>query len=230
MKNENVDIAGNEKAQALTAAEKIDALVMLLLEKKKIDVTPADYAGALETFHGDLESAKVARKTSLETAIAATTAKLQSNIRRVVLGVVFVALIAALLSSGLLVIFEPALDPATMPVNSSSLLTLLGFVVALAAYLATLARTLKDKITALKEKAKIDAAQIAAHAENLMRVIRAEALLVTVGLLTTGRIVVGPLMNAKVLAFDYFLTLYMVFIILYLAYLHARQWTYSAIS
>jgi hypothetical protein len=99
--------------------------------------------------------------------------------------------------------------------------------VALAAYLATVARSLKDKITALKEKTQFDANQITRHAENLMRIIRAEALLVAVGMSTIGRMIVGPLMNVDVTAFDYFLLIYMVFTILYLCYLHAKQWTYN---
>jgi uncharacterized membrane protein len=84
-------------------------------------------------------------------------------------------------------------------------------------------------MTELKEKPTFDAAEIAKHAENLMRIIRAEALLVSLGLLTMGRIIIGPLLNVSIDAFDYFLLVYLILIILYLGYLHAKQWTYTSL-
>jgi len=69
-------------------------------------------------------------------------------------------------------------------------------------------------MTALKEKPIFDVQQMVSHAENLMRIIRTEALLVSLGVLTMGRMLIGPLMNFPPTAFDYFLLVYMVFIII----------------
>ena len=227
MANGDVHITKDEKLDTLTCAEMIDCLVTLLIEKNILDIKPEEYAGALDKYYNQLEAAKQSRKASRDQQLDAVKQKLQGNIKKVVVGIILVAFLAALASVLLLTVFKPALRPSTMPVNSGTLLTFLGFVVALAAYLATVARSLKDKITALKEKTPFDANQITPHAENLMRIIRAEALLVAVGMSTIGRMIVGPLMNVDVTAFDYFLLVYIVFTILYLCYLHAKQWTYN---
>ncbi len=227
MANSDSHITKDEKIETLTCAEMIDCLVMLLIEKNIITIKPEEYAGALDKCYNQLEDAKQRRKVLREQQLDATRKSLQGNIRKVVVGIVLVTFLAALVSVSLLVVFQATLRPSTMPVNSGSLLTFLGFVVALAAYLATVARSLKDKITALKEKTPFDANQITPHTENLMRIIRAEALLVAIGMMTMGRILVGPLMNVEVMAFDYFLLVYMVFTILYLGYLHAKQWSYN---
>jgi hypothetical protein len=151
--------------------------------------------------------------------------KTPSKHKNVVVGIMLVTILAALVSLALLAIFKPTLDPSTMPLHSGTLLTFLGFIVALAASLATVARALKDKIT-LKEKTNFDAEQIA----NTRRILceLSGRKLVWIGVMTMGRILVGPLMDVKVLDFDYFLLVYMVFTILYLGYLHAKQWTYQS--
>lgn len=227
MANGDVRITKDEKLETLNCAEMIDCLVTLLIEKNILTIKPEEYAGALDRYSNQLEAAKQSRKVSRDQQLDAMKQRLQGNIRKVVVGIILVTLLAVLVSVSLLVVFKPTLRPSTMPVNSGTLLTFLGFVVALAAYLATVARSLKDKITALKEKTPFDAKQITPHAENLIRIIRAEALLVAVGMMTIGRIIVGPLMNVDVTDFDYFLLIYMVFTILYLCYLHAKQWTYN---
>jgi hypothetical protein len=227
MVNGDVHITKDEKIETLTCAEMIDCLVTLLTEKNILTINPEEYAGALDKYYNQLVAAKQSRKVSRDQQLDAMRQRLQGNVRNVVVGIILVTFLAIVVSGSLLVVFKPALRPSTMPVNSGTLLTFLGFVVALAAYLATVARSLKDKITALKEKTQFDANQITRHAENLMRIIRAEALLVAVGMSTIGRMIVGPLMNVDVTAFDYFLLIYMVFTILYLCYLHAKQWTYN---
>ena len=222
----DVQITKNDRLEALACVEIIDCVMTFLIEKKILTINPEEYTGALEKYYSELQAAQQSREALREQPLAATTQKLQGNIRKVVVGIVLVTILAALLSIALLTIFKPTLDPSTMAVHSGTLLTFLGFVVALAAYLATVARSLKEKITALKAKTPFEPEQIKTHAENLMRIIRAEALLVSVGVMTMGRILVGPLMNVQVTGFDYFLLVYMVFTILYLGYLHAKQWTY----
>ena len=228
MPNDDVQLARNEKLETLTCSERIDCLVALLSQKNILAISAQEYAGAVDKYYNELQRAKNARKEQREKDFVTTTTKLQANIKNVVVGIMLVTILAALVSLALLAIFKPTLDPSIMPLHSGTLLTFLGFIVALAAYLATVARALKDKITALKEKTNFDAEQIAKHAENLMRIIKAEALLVWIGVMTMGRILVGPLMDVKVLDFDYFLLVYMVFTILYLGYLHAKQWTYQS--
>ena len=219
----------NDRIANLTTAQKLDCLVRVLSDKETTLISRDKYEAAMLTYSADLENIDVARKQYRKTALKDTTQNLQGNIKSVVLGIVIVFVLAVLMSIALLAAFQPKLDLSTMPLQPGTLLSFLGFIVALAAYLATVARSLKDKMTELKEKPTFDAAEIAKHAENLMRIIRAEALLVSLGLLTMGRIIIGPLLNISIDAFDYFLLVYMILIILYLGYLHAKQWTYTSL-
>ncbi len=218
----------SERVANLTTAQKLDCLARLLSDKRILAISREEYAQALGTYSAELQKSETARKQHREAGLKPTTDKLQANIKSVVLGIVIVFVLAALMSIALLATFKPTLDASTMPLHPGTLLSFLGFIVALAAYLATVARALKDKMTELKEKPIFDADPITKHAENLMRIIRAEALLVSIGVLTMGRILIGPLINVSTAAFDYFLLVYMIFIILYLGYLHAKQWTYTS--
>ena len=181
----------NDRIANLTTSQKLDCLVRVLSDKETTLISRAKYEAAMLTYSADLENIDAARKQYRETALKGTTQNLQGNIKSVVLGIVIVFVLAVLISIALLAAFQPKLDLSTMPLQPGTLLSFLGFIVALAAYLATVARSLKDKMTELKEKPTFDAAEIAKHAENLMRIIRAEALLVSLGLLTMGRIIIG---------------------------------------
>ena len=219
----------NDRIANLTTAQKLDCLVRVLSDKKILPFSQQQYDAALVDYSMELKTVEPKRKQDRETALKQTTDKLKANITSVVLGIVIVFVLAVLMSLALLAAFQPKLDLSTMPLQPGTLLSFLGFIVALAAYLATVARSLKDKMTELKEKPIFDTAEIGKHAENLMRIIRAEALLVSLGLLTMGRIIIGPLLNVSIDAFDYFLLVYMILIILYLGYLHAKQWTYTSL-
>jgi hypothetical protein len=179
MPNDDVQLARNEKLETLTCAERIDCLVALLSQKNILAISPQEYAGAVDKYYNEVQGAKNARKEQREKDLVTTTTKLQANIKKVVVGIMLVTILAALLSLAMLAVFKPTLDPSTMPLHSGTLLSFLGFIVRLQPILRRL-RVLKDKITALKEKANFDAEQ-SLHAENLMRIIRAEALLVWVG-------------------------------------------------
>ena len=181
----------NDRIANLTTAQKLDCLVRVLSDKETTLISRDKYEAAMLTYSADLENIDGARKQYREAALKDTTQNLQGNIKSVVLGIVIVFVLAVLMSIALLAAFQPKLDLSTMPLQPGILLSFLGFIVALAAYLATVARSLKDKMTELKEKPTFDAAEIAKHAENLMRIIRAEALLVSLGLLTMGRIIIG---------------------------------------
>jgi hypothetical protein len=102
-----------------------------------------------------------------------------------------------------------------------------GFIVALAAYLATVARALKEKIAGLKENPANKMVEIEKHARNLALIIQTEAMLVWLGLLTLLRVIVGPPTSMDVSYFDYFLLVYLCSVIVCLAYLHVRQWDYG---
>jgi hypothetical protein len=217
-----------DRVANLTTAQRLDCLVRVLSEKETPLLNRDKYEAALGAYGAELKEAETARKHFRDTALKGTTDDLQGNIRKVVMGIVIVFTLAVLTSIVLLASFQPKLDPSTMALNPGTLLSFLGFIVALAAYLATVARALKDKLTELKDKPIFDAAPIEKHAKNLIGIIRAEALLVSIGVLTMGRILIGPLRNFATSEFDYFLLVYMVFIILYLGYLHAKQWTYTS--
>jgi len=216
-----------EPNEVFSTTEMLDFLMTLLIEKNVIPITSEEYAARSATYYNQLTKLRTARKDSLEAALKATKEKLEHNIRSIVLAIIIVMIVAGVVSFGLLMIFTPTLKPATMPLHSGTILTFLGFVVALAAYLATVGRALKEKIGKLKEQPEAATGEIMRQAMNLTRIFRAEAMLVFLGLLTVGRVVVGPLANVEVSSFDYFLAVYMCTVIVYLAYLHAAQWSYS---
>lgn len=107
-------------------------------------------------------------------------------------------------------------------------LTFLGFIVALAAYLASIARELIKTLNALAEtdeKRKVTKL-------DLGWVSTAEFHLVVIGAFTSARIVLGPTCDSKnvciagieLIELDFFLMIYLALILLLLAGLHVRQW------
>jgi hypothetical protein len=223
-----------EQMDSLTKGEIIDCLAKFLSEKQELKFHHDDYRGALANYFNQVKTTRKEKKRRKEGKLAPITDKLKGNVKPAVIGIIIVVVLATGFTFGLLKIFTPPLTASTMPVHAGTLLTFLGFVVALAAYLATVARGLKEKLADLNESLDVDAhdyekqsANYKKHAENLMKIIRAEALLVGIGTLVVGRIIVSPLVNPAN-PFDYFLIVYISLTIIYLGYLHARQWTYHA--
>ena len=119
--------------------------------------------------------------------------------------------------------------PSEVLLNTfSEQLTFLGFIVALAAYLASIARELIKTLNPLAqtdEKRKVPKL-------DLGWISTAEFHLVLLGAFTSARIVLGPTCDSKNLCIagieltelDFFLMIYLALILLLLAGLHIRQW------
>lgn len=106
---------------------------------------------------------------------------------------------------------------------------LISLIVALAAYLATLSRLLKEKIKGATGTERLE------HQENIAGVICAEQLVVGVGVILAVRILIRPFMDpATMLANDIHATVIdfidvgalteFVCAVFFLAWLHYRQW------
>ena len=128
----------NDRIANLTTAQKLDCLVRVLSDKKILPFSQQQYDAALVDYSMELKTVEPKRKQDRETALKQTTDKLKANITSVVLGIVIVFVLAVLMSIALLAAFQPKLDLSTMPLQPGTLLSFLGFIVALAAYLATL--------------------------------------------------------------------------------------------
>jgi hypothetical protein len=131
----------NDRIANLTTAQKVDCLVRVLSDKKILPFSQQEYDAVLADYSTELKTVEPKRKQDRETALNDTTQNLQGNIKSVVLGIVIVFVLAVLMSIALLAAFQPKLDLSTMPLQPGTLLSFLGFIVALAAYLATVARS-----------------------------------------------------------------------------------------
>ncbi len=109
----------------------------------------------------------------------------------------------------------------------SKQLTFLGFIVALAAYLASVGRELVKTLNVRNDPKRPD------HKLDLGWIVTAEFNLVMLGIFTSARVVLGPtcsqgvcMAGIELLELDFFLVIYLALTIVFLAGLHARQWIY----
>jgi hypothetical protein len=133
------------------------------------------------------------------------------------LGVSLAISVVAIIAWGWLLNNTPSLSDSQFIKQGE--VAFLGFIVALAAYLANVGQKVKEKIgsTTGGEKEK--------HKKNLYYIIVGEQLLVIIGVLAAIRVGTFPV-TGTIPSYDFFLTVFLAVIICYLAFLHMRQWSH----
>lgn len=126
----------------------------------------------------------------------------------------------------ILLSFFPPFWKAGELLNIEILFAILAFVIALAAYVASVARQIVEKLP--KAKKKYPKKWLVLKC-NIFFLVSAEILMLLFGLAAIIRIFTGPYQmdlhyRDLCLSFDSFLLTYLAFILAYMAYLHYRIW------
>ena len=142
----------------------------------------------------------------------------------------FIILTGVLLPAALIIAWCVGKEPLVTDIDSKMLLTLLGFVVALAAYLASVAREIVKGLGALVKTGPNYQKDNKKLRLNIAWTTTAEIQLVVVGLLIFLRIVMGtkpfiptPLISEPI-PFDNIIVIYLGLILVLLAVMHVRIW------